>query len=133
MEKELEMLGLTKNEIKIYLELLKSPNSTATFVRTHTKIANSRVYSALDSLIDLGVVNFKITHRGKLFSAEKPEIISQIAREQIAKIEKIIPYLKKIEKEEKSMTESVIYKGFNGFKTAFYKSIEDAPEKEEIL
>ena len=51
MKNELKLLGLTDNEINIYLNLMSRPKSTATSIRKATGIANSRVYSALDSLI----------------------------------------------------------------------------------
>jgi len=44
----------------------------------------------------------------------------------------LIPQLKDMQKEEKIETKTAIYEGFEGFKTAFKKIIDDCPEKGQI-
>ena len=65
MQKELEEFGLSKNEAKIYLYLLKhGEKSTGPIIR-ETGISNSRVYGSLNSLIEKGLVIYKIGYSCK--------------------------------------------------------------------
>jgi len=133
MNEELKFLGLTDNEIKIYCDLLKNGKSNGSQLRRRTGIANSRVYASIDNLIEMGLVNFEITPRGKIYSAENPNIIKEIFKEHMSKIEKIVPQLKSLQRSEKSLTKSAIYQGFNGFKTAFNRSVDECPKNASVF
>lgn len=132
MEKELQDLGLTKNESLIYLFLLKQGSTTTGSVIKETKIANSRVYESLNSLIKKGLVSYTIQKDGKHFQAESPYKLLEKEEERRTKIQSIIPNLMKIQTTNQEESNSAIYEGFEGFKTAFKKIIDDCPEKGEI-
>jgi len=133
MLEELKFLGLTDNEIKIYLFLLRNPASSGTQIRRETGVANSRVYASLDNLIKLGIVSFEINQKGKIYLAEDPRVIKDIFKKHVEKVEKVIPELRKMIGDNKSLTTSSMYKGFNGFKNAFYRSVEQSKKKETVL
>ncbi|MDP3881490.1 MAG: helix-turn-helix domain-containing protein [Nanoarchaeota archaeon] len=129
---DLKLAGLTDNEIKIYLTLLKHPESTGTEIRKQTGISNSRVYSCLDELIRKGIVNYQIIRSGKIFSAVDPKILSDILNEKKKRFDEMIGKLTSLERKSDKNVESSIFEGFNGFKNAFYKMIEDCPKEETI-
>ena len=52
---ELEQIGFTKSEIKIYLALLKLGSSTTGPIITESKTANSKIYEVLEKLIEKGL------------------------------------------------------------------------------
>jgi sugar-specific transcriptional regulator TrmB len=128
----LKEIGLTDNEIKIYLFLLKNGNSTTGPIIKKTQIANSRVYESLNSLISKGILTFNSQKDGKHFQAQGPEIFLEKQKELKERLENFIPELKKIKTKEEKEIQSAIYQGIQGFKTAFKKIIEDCPEKETI-
>ena len=132
MQKELESLGLSKNESSIYLFLLKKGSTTTGAIIKETKIANSRVYESLNSLIDKGLVTYIVQKNGKSFQAVNPKKLLEIEEERKNKIEKIMPNLINLKSLETIETKTAIYEGFEGFKVAFKKIIDDCPEKEEI-
>ena len=132
MEKQLEELGLTKNEITIYLFLLKKGAITTGPIIKETGIANSRVYESLNSLIKKGLVSYNLQKNSKYFNAEDPKKLLENEEERRKKIESLIPNLLKIKNKEEITTTSAIYEGYEGFKTAFKKIIDDCPEKETI-
>ena len=72
MEQKLIELGLTKNESKIYLFLLKYNSTTTGRIIKETKIVSSRVYKSLQSLIDKGLVTYNVQKIGKQFQAANP-------------------------------------------------------------
>lgn len=134
MHEELKELGLTENESKIYIYLLKNNNSTTGPIIKNTKIANSRVYESLNTLMQKGLVTYNTQKDGKHFSATEPETLLQQEEERKKKIESIIPQLNQLKTLSKTPdVNTAIYEGFTGFKTAFRKIIEDCPEKGEIL
>ncbi|MEK6934822.1 MAG: helix-turn-helix domain-containing protein [Nanoarchaeota archaeon] len=133
MEKELENLGLSGNEAKIYLFLLKNGEKTTGPIIKETGIANSRVYESLNTLIEKGVVTYRIQKRGKYFQAADPSKFLENEKEKLKKIESLIPSLKSIQTREEKETNVAIYEGFEGFKTAFKKIIDDCPKEETIF
>lgn len=132
MEKELEELGLTKNESSIYLYLLKKGSTTTGSIIKETGIANSRVYESLNSLTSKGLVNYNIQRDGKHFQAVSPAILIEKEQERKKKIESLIPSLLKLENKREDPTITAVYEGFEGFKVAFKKIIEDCPKEETI-
>ncbi len=132
MKQELENLGLSKNEAGIYLFLLKKgENSTGPIIK-ETGIANSRVYQSLNSLIEKGLVNYRVHKRGKYFQAVDPSKFLENEEEKLKKIESLVPQLKAIQNKEEKGTETAIYEGYEGFKSAFKKIIDDCPKEGTI-
>ena len=128
----LKQLGLTENEITIYLFLLKHPDITTGKIIKETKIANSRVYDSLNSLILKGFVTYNLQKDGKHFQSSSPKIFLEKQDEIKNKIKDLIPQLDSLQTSKKDNTTLGIYEGFDGFKTAFKKIIEDCPKGETI-
>ena len=130
--KILKKLGLTDNEITIYIFLLKKGDATTGPIIKETKIVNSRVYESLNALIEKGFVSYNIQKDGKHFQASNPKILLEKEMEIEEKIKELIPQLESLKTSEKNKTATAIYEGFEGFKTAFRKIIEDCPKKSTI-
>lgn len=126
-------IGLSKNEIKIYLYLLKKGDSTTGPIIKETKIANSRVYETLNSLISKGFVTFNLQKSGKHFQAENPKRFLEIAEENKKRIQEVLPDLQKIIASSSEDYNFSIYTGNEGFRTAFRKIIDDCPREGTIL
>jgi len=127
MEEELKLLGLTENEAKIYIFLLKAGESTTGPIIKNTNIVNSRVYESINSLISKGFVSYNLQKDGKHFKASSPKVIKQKQEEKQKKIDELIPELIKLQNTTKEDTITAVYEGYEGFKTAFRKIIEDCP------
>lgn len=132
MGEELKILGLTNNEIKIYTTILQKGKTTATEIRKSTNITNSRVYAAIDTLIREGMVIYEKTPKGKIYSALNPEVLKDIMDENAKRINECIPMLKELQKKDSKETETAVYEGFKGFKTAMYNLAEECPIGETV-
>lgn len=132
MKEKLMELGLSKNEATIYLFLLKNPNITTGLIIKETRISNSRVYESLNSLIFKGLITYTVQKDGKYFNASPPEKFLEKEEERKKQIEEIVPELKKLKIEKSFKTNTAVYEGFEGFKTAFKKIIEDCPRRTTI-
>src|SRR3989338_7565885 len=91
--KQLESLGLTRNEALIYLFLLKKGETTTGAIIKETGIANSRVYENLNSLIIKGLVSYNVQKDGKHFRAEEPNKFIELEETRRKKIRELVPQL----------------------------------------
>lgn len=121
--KALREIGLTENEIKIYLDLLKSGSSTAYEIGKRTGIYRVHVYDKVEQLMDKGLVTHIYKGAKKFFQATSPDKIKQYLEDkrknlksQEEAINFILPELKAISKLPKEDTFVEVFKGKEGLK-----------------
>ncbi len=122
--KELERIGLSHNERKVYLSLIDLGNSPASNVVKQTGLARPYVYDIFGKLINYGLVNFIIKNNKKYFSTSDPEKIIDILNEKKRQIEEDEKILSKEVKSLKIMQnqflekqQAKIYLGKEGLKS----------------
>lgn len=136
----LEEIGLTKGEIKVYVSLLGTGNTTAGPLIKKAGIQKSAVYFCLDSLIEKGLVTYIVKNNVKHFEAASPErlldyidIKEANLKKQKANVQKIIPKLyAKMESPEKRGP-AKLFEGWNGMKSAFDDILRSSGPKDEYL
>jgi sugar-specific transcriptional regulator TrmB len=69
----LRELGLTNNEVDVYLKLLMSGSVTVNTLAERTGMHRQACYDALDRLLEKGFVSFVIKNNKKNFQALPPE------------------------------------------------------------
>jgi len=119
MEKILEKLrnaGLTGNESKIYLELLKKEELSANELAKNIGMDRTLAYTVLNHLIYKGLVGYIIKGNKKFFNALDPENLLNPIREKTAYINDLIPELKEIEKIVDTKQEINVYEGKEGIR-----------------
>lgn len=119
----LEELGLTKNEVKVYVSLLKHGETTSSKIIKDVGINTSKVYESLERLLRRGLVSYTIIKNKKHWLAENPDKIGLILDEQEKKLDKkkedsveIIGNLKRLVNVSEKDTEYRIFEGINGIK-----------------
>src|SRR3989344_6093681 len=115
-EKILEEIGLSKNEIKVYLALLKIGKTTSLRIINETGIQVSALYYCLDNLIKKGLVSYSLLANKKHFQAAPPEQLINIIEFRKQEIESLLPELKAIQKTTEESIGTNVYEGFKGFK-----------------
>ena len=75
-------LGLTKNEIKIYLTLLDEGSSTAGIITEKTGIHRRNVYDSIERLIEKGIVGYIVVKGRKHFEAVDPKYFNRFFQEK---------------------------------------------------
>jgi len=130
--KNLKLLGITDNELEVYLILLKNGKLTATKIRQKTGITNSRVYAAIDNLISNGIITYEKRPQGKIYSALSPDALKEIIEKRSRKIEECIPFLNNIYKKDIVNTETAVFEGYKGFKNALINLANECPRNETI-
>lgn len=118
MQEELKEFGLTDNEIKIYLALLRLGNASPTEISEKTGLHRSYVYDAMERLLEKGIASYVFVNNKKLFQPSDPRKMAEMAETRKSAIEKIIPELQRIMLQEKSDTKLEIHKGKGVLKAA---------------
>ena len=133
MKEQLEKIGLSPNESKCYLALIKLGSSSANEISRSSGIHRVSVYDALRGLREKGLIS-QISKANKLlFEAGNPERILEIIKEKESQLEearKIVPELLMDFKAEKKKQEIHSFKGLAGIKTILQEMLRS---KTEIL
>ena len=132
VETILTEIGLTKNEIKIYLALLKVGSTSTGAIIKETRIHASKVYDGLERLANKGLVTHVIIANIKHFKAVNPERLidfledkKQNIENQKQEIKKYLPALKSFQEIGTDETEAEIFTGWKGMGTVFNEGIKE--------
>lgn len=133
----LKEIGLTDNEIKIYLYLLKSEAKTAYEIGKDTDIYRVHVYDKLEQLMNKGLVSHVYKGSKKYFKADSPSKLKDFLEDKKREIEnksevieQILPELEAMTFIPKEDTIVEVFKGKEGLKY-FLKDI--IKLKKEVL
>ena len=110
----LEDLGLTQAEIKVYLTLLELGTSTAGKILEKSKLQNSVMHRALNSLIEKSVINYVLEGRRKIYQATDPESFHHFIDEKRRKFDQILPELKQKQTFAKEKEKATVFRGKRG-------------------
>jgi sugar-specific transcriptional regulator TrmB len=119
IEKTLKWLGLSNNESKIYLVMLKRGTSKAGKIARFAQLNRTSTYSAINSLLDKGLASYVIRENRKWFTAVEPKRLIEFLKEKVESAEKIMPELEKQYNEPKEDHNVTLYNGYKGVKTLF--------------
>ena len=125
--------GLTENESKVYLALTELGDSTATPIRNKTGLHASRVYEALSTLINKGMVSYFLRNNVKHFKAQDPEVMFDIMEQRREKLKQAIPQIKILANKEEDHYSVSLYEGDKAFKQLYDRVLESLTSKDEIL
>lgn len=131
----LQKAGLSGNEIKVYLALLKLGSVTAGEILKKTELHRAGVYDTLDRLMDKGLVSYVIKSNRKYFEAASPDNLLEIIekkekeiQEDKQKIKDIIPELDAMRLLSKGAQEVTLFKGNKGIKSVLEHAANHAKE-----
>jgi len=117
VKETLRKIGLTEEEINIYILLLRKGGSKATLLSKDLGVARTTVYRFLASLHDKGLVGENIQNNVKFFYAVDPERIPEIIEERAEELREKIPELKSLKNQDFEKAKVELYKGKEGMKT----------------
>ena len=88
--KDLEKLGLNKNEARVYLGLLQKGQATAAELVKSIGVHRNIIYDNLEKLIGKGLVSYIIEGKKRKFIAEDPNLILEFLDDKKKDVEKKI-------------------------------------------
>lgn len=107
----LKKIGLNTNETKIYLDLLKNPNSSVSEISKRTRLYKSNIYECINNLEMKTIVIRNLSTDKKTFNTIKPEGLINILKEKEKEIETIIPLLEELKSEQWSENNIRVFNG----------------------
>lgn len=126
----LEDLGLSNSEVKVYLALLETGETTTGPLLQKSGLQNSVVYNALNHLIEKGLVSFVLKGKTKYFQAANPKNLVDFVDTKKKKLIEIIPQLTKKHDEKH---EAKLFVGWKGVYSAFNYIIENLPKNSDYV
>lgn len=119
IQEKLKQIGLSGNEAKIYLELLKRGSVNGSTLAKKAGLDRTLTYQVLNNLVEKGLANYLIKEHKKYFSVTNPENLLRVVKEQEYLIQNLIPELKKIKTLEEIEQLMEIYEGISGLKVLY--------------
>lgn len=115
-QKELEELGLSPNEAKIYVALIEIGQASVPRISLKTGVHKRNVYDTIPRLLKKGLIYQIAESKEVKYAAVEPAKLEDIIWEKEAKLNSILPLLNDQFKKTKTNEAVYIYKGVEGFK-----------------
>lgn len=132
-ETELKELGLTDNEIKVYLALLEKGLLNPTKLAEITGLHRSYIYDTLDRLMEKGIVNTVLVNNKKNYQAVDPKALRAIYELKLKQLDTILPKLSALFHETKDDTKIELHKGKRVYRTLIKDLIASSKVNSEVL
>ena len=112
---ELLAVGLTENEAKVYIGLLRIGQNSVSTIISEAEISSGKIYETLDKLHKKGLVSVSTINGVKQFQSTEPQSLINYIEEQKKELnekeetlKKIIPKLTTLQPQQKYTTELLI-------------------------
>ena len=128
IEEILKKIGLTSNEVKTYIYLLKKGEVRAGIIAGETDINRSLMYRVLEELKKKGLISSVIKENRNYYRANDPKNIKRMIQEKEAEIEELIKNLSSIKKDEKDEMKIEVYSDIQGIKSILKRQLDEAKE-----
>lgn len=132
-ESELKEFGLTDNEVKIYLALLRHGALNPTKLAEKTGLHRSYVYDTTEKLLEKGVINSILIENKKHFQAVNPKTLREIFELKLKKLDSILPELDNLFTSTKEETRVELHKGKRVYRTLIKDIVSELKNNDEIL
>ena len=116
-ERVLQKIGLSQNEAKVYLTLLKIGSAKAGKIAKECGLNRTSTYNSLRSLIDKGLVSYVIIGKIRWFQASPPSNLEVYLKNKMEVLEENLPDLEKIYRANRMESSVRLFKGNKGVRT----------------
>jgi sugar-specific transcriptional regulator TrmB len=131
IKETLKSLGMTNNEVEIYLALLNKIESSANDIVSASGLHRQVCYDALDRLLEKGFASYILKKNKTYFKPLDPKKIINHLDERIELVDSVLPQLNAIAKSEKTKTEVEVIKGSSVLKKIDKDIIKELKEKKD--
>jgi len=128
----LTQLGLTEKEALTYTALLELGDASAYTLSKKSGLKKPTTYVILEELRKKELVIKKPHHKSTLYTAKDPDELLRIAQNNLAKIQKILPHLKAINKTDKFRLQTVFFEGLKETGVALEHKLDELKNEELV-
>lgn len=125
IQETLESIGMNKNEIIIYLDLIKVGSSSAHDISNRTKIHRPNVYDTLDKMIKKGIVTSSIEESKKIFYPIEPNNLLEYLKQREFDLKEVIPEIEKFRATAKQERKIEMAEGIRAIRNILNSFLED--------
>lgn len=139
----LASLGLSIPESRVYLTLSELKESKTGEICDKSKVASSKIYNILESLIKKGLVSYRVQNNTKIFIASSPAVLGSLFEEKQKKIENekkdifnLMDLLKNKQQHELPFSKYKYFEGMAGIRSLWIgltQDLDNLPKDEEVL
>ena len=137
MIKQLEEIGLTNGEARVYKALSQLGASSVGPISDLSKVHRSIIYQILEKLIEKGLVTYIIEGKIKKYQAAPPTMLLNFLEKEKEKLEtkeetinELMPTILQMQSQGKKAS-ATIYSGFSGILTATFNILDKLKTNEE--
>lgn len=127
LETELAALGLKKNEVSVYLAVLKLGEATVGQVEKETGLHKQLIYNAAKSLWQGELLNVYEVRGRKRFRVVDPGALADKARSRLEKAQALVPQLLEVAGAKKPADKIRIYRGKRGVQQYYLETMRLLP------
>jgi sugar-specific transcriptional regulator TrmB len=120
----LESIGFKRNEIIIYLDLIRFGRSSPMDIAKRTGFHKSNTYEILEKLKQKGIVDETIINEKKYYYPIDPEDIFDYLKQKQKELEDIIPELKKVQETKIEESRVSLSEGLNSAKNIISRMLD---------
>lgn len=128
MQKELQQLGFSEKEARVYAALAGLGTTTIGALERTTRIHKQMLYPLLEALAQEGVVAVTLHNGRKHFSVTDPDVLRTRAESQRAIADSLVPKIYAEMGSDGTTNEIRAYKGVNAVQAFFTKMLKQLPE-----
>jgi sugar-specific transcriptional regulator TrmB len=132
-EQQLKDLGLTDNEVRIYLVLLKNGMMNPYRIADKTGLHRGYIYDALERMQDKGAVNSVRKSGKKHYQATAPGSLVELLKLKLEALEKAVPSLNKLMSIAQEDTKVELHKGKLVYRTLIKDILATAKKGETVF
>jgi sugar-specific transcriptional regulator TrmB len=123
-ENVLQQLGLTRNESRVYLALLKLGSATAVEITKLSHVHRVNVYDTLERLREKGLISTIFQGKKRIYEAANPRQLLKLVNEKQELIQQILPQLDLEFRAEKEKQQVHHFFGPEGVLQAYYMMLD---------
>jgi len=112
----LESIGLHKNEVEIYLDLIMAGESGVLDISKRTKTHRTNVYDTVEKLIKKGLVREVIKENRRAFSPISPKDLLNYVKQKEYQLQKIIPKIEEVHNKPKPKSRVMMLQGIQAIR-----------------
>jgi sugar-specific transcriptional regulator TrmB len=123
-ESSLRSLGLTDEEIKIYLALLQYGTQSVAGIARLSKLGRGNCYHYIDKLREKGLISQSQQQKVKHFSAENPKVFINREVEKLNLAREVVPTLLAMTSKHPQRPKIEFFEGKEGIKSIFTRMVQ---------
>ncbi len=120
----LELYGFSKNEVLVYLYLLKNLEGTAFLIAKNTNIPRSTVYTILESLKKQGIISQFRKNNVAYFTPESPNRLLTLLKQKEEIMNEVMPQIRAVTSRSMDVPVAKLYVGVEGVKVGLEDVLE---------